>query len=67
MGTIDLLNRARQIKSETNDGANTAERVGGLLVDMIQQIELLSSGKKILVESLQFKSIRMLPTFLLMR
>lgn len=56
MGTIDLLNRARQIKSETNDGANTAERVGGLLVDMIQQIELLSSGKKILVESLQFKS-----------
>lgn len=56
MGTIDLLNRAKQIKSETNDGANTAERVGGLLVDMSQQIELLALNKKIDIDSFQFKS-----------
>lgn len=39
MGIIDLLNRARQIKNETRDGANTAERVGGVLVDIVDAID----------------------------
>lgn len=30
-----LLDRAKQIRDEIKDGANTAERVGGLMVDMI--------------------------------
>lgn len=35
MNTKELLERANQIRNETKDGANTAERVGSLLVDMI--------------------------------
>lgn len=56
MEMIDLLNRAEQIKSENKDGANTAERIGGLLVDMIQQIESFASNKKIVAESFKFMS-----------
>lgn len=38
MGQIDnLLNRANQIRHETKDGANTAERIGGLLVDIVER------------------------------
>lgn len=39
MGINDLLNRAKQIKEETRDGANTAERVGGVLVDIVDVID----------------------------
>lgn len=30
--------RANQIKNEVNEGRNTANRVGGLLVDMVEKI-----------------------------
>ena len=36
MSVIDLVPRAEQVRDETTAGANTASRVGGLLVDMIQ-------------------------------
>lgn len=42
MGMTDLLNRANQIRHETKDGANTAERVGGLLVDIVESIDNIS-------------------------
>lgn len=35
MDISELLDRAKQIRDETKDGANTAERVGSLLIDMI--------------------------------
>ncbi len=38
-----LLERALQIKEETQIGANTADRVGGLLVDMISYLSSITS------------------------
>lgn len=34
-----LKTRANQIKNETQEGANTANRVGGLMYDMVEGIE----------------------------
>ena len=34
----ELVERAKQIRDEVRVGANTASRVGGLLVDIIGQI-----------------------------
>lgn len=39
MNVIELLNRAKQIRDEVEDGANTAERVGSLLVDIIRYFQ----------------------------
>ena len=35
---MTLIDRARQIKTETRQGANTAERVGGLLTDICTEL-----------------------------
>lgn len=51
-----LKKKAEEIRDEVKLRANSSKRVGGLLVEMIQQIELLVSDKKIVIESLQFKS-----------
>lgn len=36
MAVEGLLNRAEEIRDETKDGANTSQRVGGLMVDMVK-------------------------------
>lgn len=51
-----LKKKAEEIRDEVKLRANSSKRVGGLLVEMIQQIELLVADKKIVIESLQFKS-----------
>lgn len=38
MATNDLLSRAKEIKNATEIGENTAERVGGVMVDMVESI-----------------------------
>lgn len=39
MNVIELLDRAKQIRDEVKDGANTAERIGGLFVDIIRYFQ----------------------------
>lgn len=34
-----LKQRAEEIRNETEEGANTAKRVGGVLVDIVDRIE----------------------------
>ena len=49
-----LKKKAEEIRDEVKLRANSPKRVGGLLVEMIQQIELLVSDKKIAIESMKF-------------
>lgn len=51
-----LKRKAEEIRDEVKLRANSSKRVGGLLVEMIQQIELLVSDKKIVIGSLKFGS-----------
>lgn len=43
----DLLTRAAVIRDEVNAGANTSERVGGLLVDTLKKIAEVSGSEQI--------------------
>lgn len=51
-----LKKKAEEIRDEVKLRANSSKRVGGLLVEVIQQIESLAADNKILVDSLQLKS-----------
>ena len=38
MSEVSLKQRAEEIRDETKKGANTSERVGGVLVDTVQEL-----------------------------
>lgn len=65
MGQIDyLLSRARLIRDENQDGANTAERVGSLFVDMLKQMQdegMLTSKQ---LKEINEKIAKLTPVFL---
>lgn len=44
-----LVDRAKQIKEETQVGKNTASRVGGLLMDMAKTVESGGNSLKVVV------------------
>lgn len=50
----ELLKRATIIRDESIDNENTAERVGTLFVDVIQQMQKIVSDEQVKVESLKF-------------
>ena len=41
--SAELKKRAEQIREETIDGANTADRVGGVMVDTVAELDALSA------------------------
>lgn len=61
MGQIDnLLSKAKLIRDEIQDGANTSERVGGLFVDIIKEYMLTSDQ----IENVKNKITKITPIFL---
>ena len=61
MGQIDnLLSKAKLIRDEIHDGANTSERVGGLFVDIIKEYMLTSDQ----IENVKNKITKITPIFL---
>lgn len=65
MGQIDnLLSKAKLIRDEIQDGANTSERVGGLFVEIIKQMldeGMLTSEQ---IENVKNKITKITPVFL---
>lgn len=65
MGQINyLLSKAKLIRDEIQDGANTSERVGGLFVDILKQMMnegLLTSEQ---LEDIKKKITKITPVFL---
>lgn len=41
--SAELKKRAEQIREETTDGANTADRVGGVMVDTVNELDVLKT------------------------
>ena len=52
----DLLTRAKEIKNATEIGENTAERVGGVMVDMVESI--MSAEKSLTAQVAQINELR---------
>lgn len=44
---MTLIDRAKQIKNETTQGANTAERVGGLMADIVAELDTKASSQQV--------------------
>lgn len=52
----DLLSRAKEIKNATEIGENTAERVGGVMVDMVESI--MSAEKSLTAQVAQINELK---------
>lgn len=59
-----LLSKAKLIRDEIQDGANTSERVGGLFVDILKQMldEGLLTSKQL--ENIKERITKITPVFL---